>query len=157
MRAPIETLVTWIPAGGVFILPGVFPDTRAALAELTARAAVPPGVDRTLLLNLLDAREQRHPTTLGGGVAVPHPLRPESLGLKHPVVNVAFPTSPIPHPDTLCEPTRLLFLVLSPGPAHHIAILARIARLAQEQTVVRRLLDGPHDEDAVRRLLAESC
>src|SRR5205807_401541 len=82
-----------------------------AVTELTA---IPSGVDRPLLYDLLVNREALSSTAFGGGIAVPHPRNPLVLGLEEPVMLICFLARPVDFDAVDRQPVRVLFPLLSP-------------------------------------------
>jgi PTS system nitrogen regulatory IIA component len=80
------------------------------------------------VLNHLERREEQAPTSIGGGVAIPHAFM---QGVDKPVVAAFTLQRPIPFGPTDADKVRTVFFLLGKqGQAdHHLPILARIARL----------------------------
>jgi PTS system nitrogen regulatory IIA component len=80
------------------------------------------------LLERLEARERQAPTSVGGGVAIPHAFVP---GLDKPMVGAFVLQRAIPYgPAETDRVKTVFFLVGREGPSeHYLPILARIARL----------------------------
>jgi nitrogen PTS system EIIA component len=76
----------------------------------------------------LERREEQAPTSIGGGVAIPHAFM---QGVDKPIVAAFTLQRPIPFGPTDADKVRTVFFVLGKqGQAdHHLPILARIARL----------------------------
>jgi len=110
-----------------------FAEIVKVLLECAADAAPGLPVDEHLR-EILD-REQAVPTTIGGGVALPHVYDPRT---EHSTCYVAAATGGLAlrGPDDL--PVRVVFLVLSPAPqaAEHLRSLAAIAHLASDPDLI---------------------
>jgi PTS system nitrogen regulatory IIA component len=80
------------------------------------------------VLNHLERREEQAPTSIGGGVAIPHAFM---QGVDKPVVAAFTLQRPIPFGPTDADKVRTVFFLLGKqGQAdHHLPLLARIARL----------------------------
>jgi len=80
------------------------------------------------VLHHLERREEQAPTSIGGGVAIPHAFM---QGVDKPVVAAFTLQRPIPFGPTDADKVRTVFFLLGKqGQAdHHLPILARIARL----------------------------
>jgi PTS system nitrogen regulatory IIA component len=91
------------------------------------RGPTPPEIALHLM-----KREQRSPTALGHGVALPHAHVP---GLRRPVAAFVRPRTPIPMcaPDARPVSDVFALLVPKPGMAAHLELLARLARLLRER------------------------
>jgi mannitol/fructose-specific phosphotransferase system IIA component (Ntr-type)/transcriptional regulator with XRE-family HTH domain len=80
------------------------------------------------VLRYLERREEQAPTSIGGGVGIPHAFVP---GVDKPVVAAYILQRPIPFGPTDADKVRTVFFLLGrQGQTdHHLPILARIARL----------------------------
>ena len=80
------------------------------------------------LLRRLERREEQAPTSIGGGVAIPHAFVP---GVDKPVVGAYLLQRPIPYGPTDNDKVRTVFFLMGREghTEHHLPILARIARL----------------------------
>lgn len=93
--------------------------------EVTKKAK---NVSADELLARLEKREEQAPTSIGGGVAIPHAF---VHGIEHPVVGAFLLQRAIPYGPTDADKVKtVFFLVGREGQTeHHLPILARIARL----------------------------
>ncbi len=80
------------------------------------------------VLRHLERREEQAPTSIGGGVGIPHAFVP---GVEKPLVAAYILQRPIPFGPTDADKVRTVFFLLGrQGQTdHHLPILARIARL----------------------------
>ena len=104
------------------------------------RLAPAAGIPREAALTAVLDRERRFSSAVGRGVAVPHARLPD---LKRSFVALGRFAKPVPFaalPDRV--PVRLVFLILTPAnvPVAQLRILSRIAALASNETVRRRLM-----------------
>jgi CBS domain containing-hemolysin-like protein/mannitol/fructose-specific phosphotransferase system IIA component len=112
----------------------------AVRALLDLLCAAEPAIAREEALCAVMERERLFSSAAGQGVAVPHARLP---GLKRAFVALGCFAKPVPFasaPDT--SPVRLVFLVLTPSgsPTAQLRILARIAGLATNENIRRRML-----------------
>ncbi len=107
-----------------------------------------PQLPAPALIGELVSREKAIPSALGRGVAVPHAY---SAGLTRRVCAVAQLESGLDMGAPDGEPVRLVFLLLSPSgdPVGHLATLAEIARLVNNDAARARLLDATTPEDFI--------
>lgn len=111
-----------------------------AIRQLSDRLAPAAGITSEAALTALLDRERRFSSAVGRGVAVPHARLPD---LKRSFVALGRFAKPVPFaalPDRV--PVRLVFLILTPAnvPVAQLRILSRIAALASNETVRRRLM-----------------
>jgi len=85
-------------------------------------------VSAEVLLERLEKREQQAPTSVGGGVGIPHAFVP---GLDHPTIGALLLQRPIPYGPTEADKVKTVFFLIGRegNTEHHLPILARIARL----------------------------
>jgi PTS system nitrogen regulatory IIA component len=92
------------------------------------RLPLPQDFDRALLLRLFVAREALSSTALGDGIAIPHARRPMVLHVPQPLVTLCFLKRAIPYRAPDGKPVRILFSVISPTVAAHVALLTALSR-----------------------------
>lgn len=113
---------------------------EAIRSLLDRLCAAEPSIRKDEALRAVIERERLLSSALGRGLAVPHA---RLAGIKRPFVALgrfAKPVSFAAAPDTV--PIRLVFLVLTPAgsPVAQLRILARIAALASNESIRRRML-----------------
>ena len=116
-----------LPAGG----------REDLLRAMIERLPAPPGLDREFLYQMVLAREHLGSTSLGNGVAIPHPREPIVLRVDQPAVAIYFPDAPVdfgsgPAIHTLC-------LLVSPSTRSHLHALASLATALRDPDVAARL------------------
>ncbi len=99
-------LLAQVPQRGgiLYRLPG--DDKTAVLRELVATMPLPPGLDREFLYQGRVARHTMASTSIGNGIALPHPRTPILAVGAPPQVTLAF----LQHPVDLGPWTASLFL-----------------------------------------------
>lgn len=121
------------------------------LPVLVERAPLPEGADRARLLDELLAREALSTTALGGGVAMPHPRHPSPAFSPEARVCVGWPRPPADWRALDGRPVHSVFLLVSPGPREHLAVLSHLAFLLRDPEFCAFLATAP----AADALLAE--
>ena len=127
-------------------------DKTQLLQDLAGRAATALGLDRRVIFDALQARENLGSTGLGKGFALPH-ARLEALNETFALfVRLA---RPIDFEAIDERPVDLVILLLSPanGGNHHLATLAALSRPLRDAALVQRLRQAP-DAEALHRMLA---
>jgi PTS system nitrogen regulatory IIA component len=113
-------------------------DTEGVLREISAKAGRAGLADAEVIADKLLERERSHTTAMGDGLAIPHATVP---GLPAPVVGIARSGEPIPFGPEGEQPVEVFFVLLSP-PDHestHVRLLARICRIARDDSFLERL------------------
>ena len=137
------------------ILHGFSAGSRDDTIELLARSLASRGLiqNESEVKNRLTHTENIHTTVTGNGVAIPHAT---VEGLEKTLLMVAVSGDPVAFGPAEVEPCSVFFLLLSPPNCggEHIRILARIARLASDPSVVERLRSAGSEELLVAALQA---
>jgi PTS system nitrogen regulatory IIA component len=143
---PAPTLAQALEAGGVHHgIRGA--DKREVIRALVPLLRLPPDVDPEFVCAALMARENVGSTSLGGGIAIPHPRNPVVLPLKSPRIALAFIEEPVDFGAPDGKPVFALFALFSPTVRVHLHLLARLTYLIRDEKV-RRVLErrAPADE-----------
>lgn len=126
---------------------------RALAAEVAARL---PDVDEGLLLERLTEREAQQSTGIGHGLALPHAMLP---GLERSVVVVGHADVGLDFAALDAKPVDLFFVLLSPpeGTSEHLRVLARLARILDDEGTLTRLRAATDASDLFALLLQEDA
>lgn len=125
-------------------------DKASALKAVCDRLALPDGVDRQELYNILIAREALCSTGIGNGVGIPHPRGPIVLGISEPNVTLAYLRQPIDYGAIDGKPVDTLFVIVSTTVHVHLLILSHLMFALQDPDF-HRLLE---EKAALDELLA---
>lgn len=130
-----------------------FQDKNQILKFVSEQAAKHLEVDKKIILEALTYVEEKHPSGIGDGIAIPHLKLDEAktsyslfIKLEEPVEFNAIDGSPV----------DMVFLLISPrkdGPLH-LARLARISRLFRDKDV-RSHLRKNNSDNTIRSFLYE--
>ncbi|MFI5362157.1 MAG: PTS sugar transporter subunit IIA [Elusimicrobiota bacterium] len=101
-------------------------DAVSALAAAAERLPLSP-VDRALAAQVLAEREKLGATTLGDGIAIPHPRSPLVFPVDSPVAALCFLAQPVDFGAADGKPVGSLFLLLAPTVRTHLDLLAELA------------------------------
>ena len=93
-------------------------------------------------------RSALHPTALENGVALLHPRRPQSSILSDSFVALGITTQPFPFGTTSGHQTDIFFLICSTDDQIHLRILARLARLVQDEVLLTMLRSAQSPAEA---------
>ena len=146
LRAAIER-------GGIFYgVPGENRDE--VLAAVTRLPGISKGVDRQLLHQLLVAREALASTSVGDGIAIPHPRDPVVVHVDEPAVFLCFLERPVDFGAPDGRPVRVLCMLLSPSVRDHLQMLAKLAAALHDETFKELLHDAAPREGILNHLRA---
>lgn len=117
-------------------------------ASKRARRASPDDV-----LRKLERREEQAPTSIGGGVAIPHAF---VAGIDKPVIGAFLLQKPIPYGPTDADKVRTVFFLLAREGQNdeHLPILARIARLCATPEFLQTLAKARSGRELHKTIVA---
>lgn len=150
-KRPPGLLAALEHGGVVYDLPGG--RREEVLAAVAKLPGIPASVDRELLYQLLLAREALASTSVGGGIAIPHPRDPVVAHVGEPLVFLCFLHQPVDFGAPDGQPVRILFLLLSPTVRDHLRILSRLASALHDEGV-RKLLEATAPTGAILERIA---
>jgi PTS system nitrogen regulatory IIA component len=112
--------------GGVYLrVPG---GTRDEVLHAVAQLpGIPPKVDRSLLGDLLVARETLASTGVGDGIAIPHPRDPLVVRIEAPTALLAYLDQAVDFEAIDGAPVKVVFLLLSPSVRAHLQLLSALS------------------------------
>ena len=144
---PLPGLLAALERGGiVHDLPGERrEEVLAAVAQLPG---IPASVNRQLLYQLLLAREALASTSVGEGIAIPHPRDPVVVHVDQPLVFLCFLRRPVDFSAMDGRPVQVLFLLLTPSVRDHLRMLSRLAAALHDEAL-KQLLHTAAPRDAI--------
>lgn len=124
------------------------------LSAITRLPGIPAGVNRQLLHQLLLAREALASTSIGDGIAIPHPRDPVVVHVAHPLVFLCFLSRPVDFGAADGQPVRVVFLLLSPSIRDHLRLLAKLAAALHDKTLKELLHAAAPRQEILDRIAA---
>jgi len=117
-------------------------------ALITEAASLLPAMDPDQVLELIMAREHLGSTGIGHGVAIPHSRMPD---LQAPVITL------VRHPDGMDfdaidgKPVYIVVMLLVPDDDsnHHLELLAKLARMLQQQSFRHAVIQAKNTQTIV--------
>jgi nitrogen PTS system EIIA component len=144
-----EGLAERVARGGVYYnIEGENP--VAVLRNMVQNIALPELVEREALLQAVLERETLSCTSIGDGIAIPHPRNPMLKDVSEERVAVCFPRHPVSYAALDHRPVFVLFLILSSGTKTHLYTLSELSFLCHQPEFRAFLAEKPS-----RALLAE--
>jgi PTS system nitrogen regulatory IIA component len=138
-----------IERGGVYYrLQGNTP--KEALSALIA--AIPPkdAVPGDKLLKAVLEREALMSTSIGHGIALPHPRNPVITGTSEQFAALAFLDRPVDWSALDGNPVDTLLLIVSASPKQHLETLSKITFFCQEQAFLDLLKNRAHRDQIIK-------
>ena len=131
-----ESLGELLARGGIYYsLPGK--SCREALEALVAAAPVLPAVPAQNLLQAVLEREALMSTSIGQGIAIPHPRNPLVNKPEEQFVALAFLEQPIDWNALDGKPVDTLLLIVSSSAKSHLRTLSRITFICREESFLK--------------------
>lgn len=120
-------------------------DKDRLLREMVERLPAPRGFDREFLYQMVRAREHLGSTSLGNGIAIPHPREPIVLRVDRPAVAIYLADPPVDFGDG--PPVHTVCLLVSPSTRLHLHLLAAVAAALRDPAVAAKLAARAPDEE----------
>ena len=110
-------------------------------------------ISADLLIDRMEARERQAPTSIGGGVAVPHAFL---QGIEKPMVGAFLLQRAIPYGPSEEDRVKIAFFLVGRegNTEHHLPILARIARLCSTPEFLQVLSKAKTGRDIQKTIVA---
>jgi PTS system nitrogen regulatory IIA component len=142
-----------IEQGGIhYKLPGA--DKPAALRAMVDAVRLPEGTDRTMLYEVLAARESLGTTAVGNGIAIPHVRNPLVLEVPSPRIPLFFLERPLDFGAADGRPVQTLFWLIASTVKQHLLLLSRLASVIRDPAVQAALARQAAAEDVLREVRA---
>ena len=136
-------------------LAGVAVQNKERLFQRFAKAVAKrhKNISADLLLDRMEARERQAPTSIGGGVAVPHAFL---QGIEKPMVGAFLLQRAIPYGPSENDRVKIAFFLVGRegNTEHHLPILARIARLCSTPEFLQVLSKAKNARDIHKTIVA---
>jgi len=122
---------------------------KSKRALLTEMAGLLLSIDLDLALEVITAREKLGSTGMGHGVAIPHG---RLEGLQEPAIAVAIHEQGVNFDAIDGKLVNIVVMLLVPNDDHqiHLGLLAKLARLLQQEDVRQALCDAKSREDVAQ-------
>ncbi|MDQ6983371.1 MAG: PTS sugar transporter subunit IIA [Ghiorsea sp.] len=122
---------------------------KSKRALLTEMAGLLLSIDLDLALEVITAREKLGSTGMGHGVAIPHG---RLEGLQEPAIVVAIHEQGVNFDAIDGKLVNIVVMLLVPNDDHqiHLGLLAKLARLLQQEDVRQALRDAKSREDVAQ-------
>lgn len=143
-----EALVKMIQEGGVYYnICGETP--QEVFADVVTQLSLPPTVSPEVLLSGLLEREGLMTTSIGDGIALPHPRTPLVFSEAEERIFVCFLDRPINFDAMDGKQVYVLFIIISSGSSSHLKILSRLSFLFQKESFRHVLQGKPNTEELI--------
>jgi len=118
-------------------------------ALLTEMVGLLTSIDLDLALEVITAREKLGSTGMGHGVAIPHG---RLQGLQEPAIVIAIHEQGVNFDAIDGQPVHIVVMLLVPNDDHqiHLGLLAKLAKLLQQENVRQALRAASSREDVAK-------
>jgi PTS system nitrogen regulatory IIA component len=148
------SLLPLLARGG--IIRGVTGTTPAeALQDLITKLKLPGGLNSTALLNTVLEREDIQPTSVGHGIALPHPRNPVITAEADQFIAVGVTERPLDWRALDKEAVRIIILIVCASARSHLLTLSKLNYLCTQQHFLDLLHNGAASKD-IERYIAET-
>lgn len=114
---------------------------REVFKNFIQKMALPQEINPQKLFDTLVEREDLMPTTIGKGIAFPHPRSPMISDVRKESISVVFLKNPINYQSVDDEMLHTLFIIMSTNPKRHLEILSKLNFTCQEE-VFQKMLEN---------------
>lgn len=107
--------------------------------DALSKIFIPPDLSREEIFNALLNREELMPTSIGNGIAIPHPRNPIVTNPLNANVSICYLHNPIDFEALDNKPVHTLFILLTATPKMHLNVLSKISYLCQDKNLLELL------------------
>ncbi len=146
-----EAILRMIRSGGVYYnISGSKPDE--VFADAVSQLVLPEGVDPALLLSGLCEREGLMTTSVGNGIALPHPRTQLVTSPQNECIYVCFLDKAVNFGAMDSKPVFVLFIILSADSKSHLNVLSLLSWLIQQESFRVILKEKPDTLELVKAI-----
>lgn len=106
----------------------------------------PSEITKDTIIYQLIEREEMMPTSIGKGIAIPHPRNPLIADIENERIALCFLKNPFKYQSFDQIPIHTLFILLSANSKRHLQILSKISFLCQQDEFIELLKRQPDRE-----------
>jgi len=137
---------------------GLYPDVPGATYREVLSSLVnslPPAwlaekIPADTLLKVVLEREELMSTSIGKGIALPHPRIPLIKSANEEFVALAYLKNPVDWNSLDGEKVDTLFLIISADAKHHLEVLSKINYFCRQENFYRKIKERAELEEIVR-------
>jgi len=138
-------LTSLIEKGGVvYDLTGE--NVKEILRSAVEKILNPPDLTAEEILSALLNREELMPTSIGKGIAIPHPRNPIVTNPNNASVTICYLHKPMDFKALDNQQVHSLFILLTASPKMHLDVLSKISYLCQDKEFLKLLANKTDKE-----------
>ncbi len=147
-RAPVY-IHDLVKRGGIYYdIEGI--SMIEVIKQCAIRIDLPSDMNRDLVLYSLIDREEMMPTSIGSGIAIPHPRNPIIADIENESISINFLKNFLEYETFDKEPIHTVFIVLSANSRRHLEILAKLSFLCKQDDFFKMLKERNSTEEIMR-------
>jgi PTS system nitrogen regulatory IIA component len=112
---------------------------REVLQNAVDKLSIPPDLTAEEILDALLSREELIPTSIGKGIAIPHPRSPVVTNPGNANITICFLDEQVDFHALDKQPVHILFILLTASPRMHLDVLSKISYLCQDKKFLELL------------------
>jgi len=116
------------------------------IKNTVTRMELPPEISKDTVIYQLIEREEMMPTSIGKGIAIPHPRTPLITDVENERIALSFLPKPVQYTSFDQIPIHSLFILLSANSKRHLEILSKISFFCQQNEFIELLKKQPQYE-----------
>lgn len=120
---------------------------KDALKNAIEKITTPTNLSKEEILSALMSREELMPTSVGKGIAFPHPRNPIITDAKNASVSICFLKEPVDFGALDNERVHTLFVLLTANPRMHLEVLSKVSYLCQSDFFLTMLKERASKEN----------
>lgn len=143
-----DSIVRMIGEGGVYYnISGSRP--AEVFADAVPHLALPAGVKGDAFVSGLVERETLMTTSVGYGIALPHPRTPLVAREEDERIFVCYLDHPVSFDAMDGKPVSVLFIILTSGSTNHLKALSRLSYLFQQEEFRAVIRNKPDTQELI--------
>jgi PTS system nitrogen regulatory IIA component len=149
------SLVELIERGGILQdVPGNTP--KEVITNIIRNITLPSSLKADVLLEAVLERENLMPTSIGGGIAVPHPRNPllTEEGKDEQFITIGYLKEPVEWQALDSIPAQSVILLVSSSARAHLHSLSRVHFICRQDSFCRLLTERASKEELVKVVAA---
>ncbi|MDR2793410.1 MAG: PTS sugar transporter subunit IIA [Treponema sp.] len=123
---------------------------KDVLSRMIQHIILPDSLNRDVLLRAVLERENLMATSIGGGIAIPHPRNPLLSDENEQFITIAFLKQPVEWQALDSIPAQNVILLVSSSSRAHLHSLSRVHFLCQEEAFCSLLAKKASKEEIIK-------
>ena len=130
-------------------------DSKSVLSSAVDTIKIPANLSKKQVLSSLIEREDMMPTSIGRGIAIPHPRNPIISEIEEESISICFPEKETDYNAADGVKVHTIFILLAANSRRHLESLARLMYLCQQKefiSVLKERKSAKEITEAIKKL-----